>query len=63
MKASPFHPDIRIARAAIVSEQEAEAMRQETEEREALEKGCKRSHKLEDLDPEDGCPDCGFYSK
>lgn len=24
---------------------------------------CTSSHRFEDLDPEDGCLDCGYYSK
>jgi hypothetical protein len=32
-------------------------------EAEAGQNNCPCSHKIEDLDPEDGCVACGFYSK
>ncbi len=32
-------------------------------EAEKNEKNCPYSHRFEDLDPEDGCVYCGFYSK
>jgi len=48
---------------APLSPEEEAQMLADHEESERLQRECKHSHKFEDLDPEDGCIHCGYYSK
>lgn len=35
----------------------------EQEEIERMQRECPYSHRMSDIDPEDGCVHCGFYAK
>lgn len=43
--------------------EELEENEADWKEMERIMTECPHSHKFEDLDPEDGCIYCGFYSK